>query len=113
MINKHSIYNWLFFPLLASLLAGSATSCINDPTMEEEDMSGKTTLSITVRGVTTTNGSSDEYIKTLRIIGFDETGTVVCNELHFGTDFDIENDALNITQTMEEAFQGGVCDFIS
>lgn len=111
MINKHSIYNWLFFPLLASLLAGSATSCINDPTMEEEDMSGKTTLSITVRGVTTTNGSSDEYIKTLRIIGFDETGTVVCNELHFGTDFDIENDALNITQTMEEAFQGGVCDF--
>ena len=111
MINKHSIYNWLFFPLLASLLAGSATSCINDPTMEEEDTSGKTTLSITVRGVTTTNGSSDEYIKTLRIIGFDETGTVVCNKLHPGTDFKIENDALNITQIMEEAFQGGVCDF--
>lgn len=111
MINKHSIYNWLFFPLLALLLAGSVASCINDPAMEEEDTSGKSTLSITVRGVTTTNGSSDEYIKTLRIIGFDETGTVVCNELHFGTDFDIENDALNITQTMEEAFQGGVCDF--
>ena len=112
MINKHSIYNWLFFPLLASLLAGSAASCINDPAMEE-DTSGKSTLSITVRGVTTNpeQDGYDEYIKTLRIIGFDEKGVVVCNEQHSTTVFRIENGVLNITQTMEDAFQGGVCDF--
>lgn len=112
MINKHSIYNWLFFPLLASLLAGSVASCINDPAMEE-DTSGKSTLSITVRGVTTNpeRDGYDEYIKTLRIIGFDEKGVVVCNQQHSSTDFLIENGVLNITQTMEDAFQGGVCDF--
>ena len=111
MINKHSIYNWLFFPLLALMLAGSAASCINDPVMEE-DTSGKSTLSITVRGVTTnpTDGY-DEYIETLRIIGFDEKGVVVCNKQHSSTDFSIENGVLNITQIMEDAFQGGVCDF--
>lgn len=77
MINKHSIYNWLFFPLLASLLAGSVASCINDPAMEE-DTSGKSTLSITVRGVTTNpeQDGYDEYIETLRIIVFDASGKV-------------------------------------
>lgn len=77
-------------------------------------MSGKSTLSITMRGITTTDpgssGSYDDYVKTLRIIGFDANGSVVCNELHDGTDFAIRNDALNITQTMD-TFQGGVCDF--
>lgn len=77
-------------------------------------MSGKSTLSITMRGITTTDpgpsGSYDDYVETLRIIGFDANGSVVCNELHDGTDFAIINDALNITQTMD-AFQGGVCDF--
>lgn len=111
MINKHSIYNWLFFPLLASLLAGSVASCINDPAMEE-DTSGKSTLSITVRGVTNNPVDGyDEYIQTLRIIGFDEKGVVVYNKQHSSTDFLIENGVLNITQPMEDAFQGGVCDF--
>ena len=87
MINKHSIYNWLFFPLLAFLLAGSVASCINDPAMEEEDMAGKTTLSVTVRGVSQ-EPSSDEYIKTLRIIVFDASG-MVCNQ--FYSENDIEN----------------------
>ena len=112
MINKHSIYNWLFFPLLASLLAGSVASCINDPAMEE-DTSGKSTLSIMVRGVTTNpeQDGYDEYIKTLRIIGFDEKDVVVYNKQHSSIDFSIENGVLNITQPMEDAFQGGVCDF--
>lgn len=114
MINKQSIYYWFFFPLLALLSAGSLTSCIYDSVLEETDMSGKSTLSITMRGITTTdpgsNGSYDDYVKTLRVIGFDANGSVVCNELHDGTDFAIINDALNITQTMD-AFQGGVCDF--
>lgn len=115
MINKQSIYYWFFFPLLALLSAGSLTSCIYDSVLEETDMSGKSTLSITMRGITTTdpgsNGSYDDYVKTLRVIGFDASGSVVCNELHEGTDFAIINDALNITQTMEDTFQGGVCDF--
>lgn len=120
MINKHSIYNWLFFPLLVSLLAGSAASCINDPAMEEEDTSGKSTLSIKVRGITTTdpgqNGSYDDYVKTLRVIGYDNTGTVVCNQKYSGTELGIvegtdPNTYIEITQTLEDAFQGGVCDF--
>lgn len=122
MINKHSIYNWLFFPLLAFLLAGSAASCINDPVMEE-DTSGKSTLSITVRGVTTDPADGyDEYIQTLRIIGFDASEKVVCNQLFDHDDqttdvpnFDIQGEGadakINITQTLEEAFQGGTCDF--
>lgn len=119
MINKHSIYYWLFFPLLASLLAGSATSCINDSTMEE-DTSGKSTLSIMVRGITTTDpgssGSYDDYVKTLRVIGYDNTGTVVCNQKYSGTELGAvegtyPNTYIEITQTLEDAFQGGVCDF--
>lgn len=119
---KQYIYHWLFFPLLASLLAGSATSCINDPTMEE-DTSGKSTLSITVRGVTTDPANGyDEYIQTLRIIGFDASENVVCNQLFDNdvTTTDIPNftiqgtgeeTKINITQTLKEAFQGGTCDF--
>ena len=87
MQNRHFIYSWMFFPLLAILLASGATSCINDPTMEEEDMAGKTTLSVTVRGVSQ-EPSSDEYIKTLRIIVFDASG-MVCNQ--FYSENDIEN----------------------
>ena len=79
-----------------------------------------------MRGITTTdpgsNGSYDDYVKTLRIIGFDANGSVVCNQLF---DYDestteipdfivqgIGEDAqINITQALEDAFQGGVCDF--
>lgn len=120
MINKHSIYNWLFFPLLVSLLAGSAASCINDPAMEE-DTSGKSTLSITVRGITitdpsTTGGSYEDYVKTLRVIGYDDAGTVICNEKYeadeLGEVKENEGDTyIEITQDLEDAFQGGVCDF--
>lgn len=120
MINKHSIYNWLFFPLLVSLLAGSAASCIKDSAIEEEDMSGKSTLSIKVRGITTTdpgqNGSYDDYVKTLRVIGYDNAENVVCNQKYSGTELGIvegrdPNTYIEIIQTLEDAFQGGVCDF--
>ena len=120
MINKHSIYNWLFFPLFVSLLAGSVASCINDPAMEEEDTSGKSTLSIMVRGITITDpgttGSYDDYVKTLRVIGYDNTGAVVCNQKYSGAELGTvegkdPNTYIEITQTLEDAFQGGVCDF--
>ena len=116
MINKHSIYNWLFFPLLVFLLAGGATSCSNDPAMEEEDMSGKSTLSIMVRGITITPGT-DDYVKTLRVIGYDNAENVVCNQKWNENDLQgklegTDDDAcIKITQTLREAFAGGVCDF--
>lgn len=115
MINKHSIYNWLFFPLLVFLLAGSVASCSNDPAMEEEDTSGKSTLSIMVRGITITPGT-DDYVETLRVIGYDNTGAVVCNQKYSGAELGtVEGTApdtyIKITQTLEDAFQGGVCDF--
>lgn len=75
-----------------------------------------------MRGITTTdpgsNGSYDDYVKTLRVIGYDNTGDVVCNQLFDYVDnngipnFEVtESDEVNITQTLEDAFQGGVCDF--
>lgn len=117
MINKHSIYNWLFFPLLAILLAGSATSCINDPVMEE-DTSGKSTLSITVRGVTNdpTQDGYDEYIQTLRIIVFDASG-LICNKFYSHDDIakwkvkgSSPNTYYDITQELQN-FSGGNCRF--
>ncbi|MCD7815185.1 MAG: fimbrial protein [Bacteroides sp.] len=118
MINKHSIYNWLFFPLLVFLLAGSATSCSNDPAMEEEKTSGKTTLSITVRGVTQEpeKDGYDEYIKTLRLIVFDASG-LVCNEFYNQeaiSEWTVMGDGANtyydITQELQN-FSGGNCRF--
>ena len=118
MINKHSIYNWLFFPLFVSLLAGSVASCINDPAMEEEKTSGKTTLSITVRGVTQEpeKDGYDEYIKTLRLIVFDASG-LVCNEFYNQeaiSEWTVMGDGANtyydITQELQN-FSGGNCRF--
>lgn len=118
MINKHSIYNWLFFPLLAFLLAGSVASCINDPAMEE-DTSGKSTLSIMVRGVTTNpeQDGYDEYIETLRIIVFDASGKVY-NQFYSKNDIDEKWDIITsetdtyykITQELAN-FSGGSSRF--
>lgn len=114
------IYQGMLFPLLAFLLAGSVTGCSNDPTMEE-DMSGKSTLSIMVRGITITDpgtsGSYDDYVKTLRIIGYDNAGNVVCNQKWEESDLQNklegtgDNACIKITQTLREAFAGGVCQF--
>ena len=84
--------------------------------MEEEDTSGKSTLSITVRGVTTTaptDGDYDEYIKTLRVIGYDADGKVVCNQMHQGAELSLVTgkDEIQIKQLLEESFQGGTCTF--
>ena len=119
MINKQSIYYWFFFPLLALLSAGSLTSCIYDSVLEETDMSGKSTLSITMRGITTTdpgsNGSYDDYVKTLRVIGYDNAGNVVCNQKWNGSELTVtgteSNTEITLTQQLEEAFTGGTCEF--
>ena len=73
-----------------------------------------------MRGITTTdpgsNGSYDDYVKTLRVIGYDNTGAVVCNQKYSGADLgNVEGTApdtyIKFTQILEDAFQGGVCDF--
>lgn len=79
---KYHIYNYLLFLSLVVLFAGSMVGCSNDPVMKEETTSGKTMLSITVRGITITkptDGNYDDYIETLRIIGYDDAGNAVCN----------------------------------
>lgn len=110
---KQYIYHWLFFPLLASLLAGSATSCINDPTMEEEEATyGKTSLVVTVRTITTDPDEAttyyDEYVKTLRIIGFDASGNLVCNGFYDQLEQVTNAASIEITQELQN-FQGGTC----
>ncbi|MCF2599450.1 hypothetical protein I6E10_12120 [Phocaeicola barnesiae] len=119
MIKKYSIYNWLFYPLLTILLIGGIYGCSNEQAMEEGNISGKSTLSIMVRGITTaepsTGGSYEDYVKTLRVIGYDDAGTVICNEKYeadeLGEVKENEGDTYEITQDLEDAFQGGVCDF--
>lgn len=79
---KYHIYNYLLFLSLVVLFAGSMVGCSNDPVMKEETTSGKTMLSIMVRGITITepiDGNYDDYIETLRIIGYDDAGNAVCN----------------------------------
>ena len=76
---KQYIYHWLFFPLLTILLAGSATSCINDPVMEEEDdNTGHTYLTITTRGINVEdNRDFENYVGKLRVMAFDSQGKIV------------------------------------
>lgn len=115
MINIHSIYKLLFLPLLIVLMLG-ITGCSNDSVEEENtDSLPKSRIVLTVRGVTTSpaEGNYDEYIETLRIIGFDKNQTVVCNSRYSGTDLTLtaSKDAIVVTEELEEAFQGGTCDF--
>lgn len=112
MINKQSIYYWFFFPLLALLSVGSLTSCIYDSVLEEEATYGKTSLVVTVRSITTNSDNAttyyDEYVKTLRIIGFDESGNLVCNGFYDQLDQVTNAASIEITQELQN-FQGGTC----
>lgn len=109
---KQYIYHWLFFPLLVLLLAGGATSCSNDSSMEEEATYGKTSLVVTVRSITTASDNAttyyDEYVKTLRIIGFDASGNLVCNGFYDQLKQVTNAASIEITQELQN-FQGGTC----
>lgn len=109
---KQYIYHWLFFPLLVLLLASGVASCSNDPAMEEEATYGKTSLVVTVRSITTTPDNAttyyDEYVKTLRIIGFDASGNLVCNGFYDQLDQVTNAASIEITQELQN-FQGGTC----
>jgi len=76
---KQYIYHWLFFPLLAILLASGVASCSNESVMEEEDNNtGHTYLTITTRGINVTEDSDFEnYVGKLRVMAFDSQGNIV------------------------------------
>lgn len=110
---KQYIYHWLFFPLLAILLASGTTGCSNESVMEEEEATyGKTSLVVTVRSITTTPDNAttyyDEYVKTLRIIGFDASGNLVCNGFYNQLEQVTNAASIKITQELQN-FQGGTC----
>ena len=109
---KQYIYHWLFFPLLAILLASGVASCSNESVMEEEATYGKTSLVVTVRSITTTPDNAttyyDEYVKTLRIIGFDASGNLVCNGFYDQLEQVTHDTSIEITQELQN-FQGGTC----
>lgn len=110
---KQYIYHWLFFPLLAILLASGTTGCSNESVMEEEETTyGKTSLVVTVRSITTASDDAttyyDEYVKTLRIIGFDASGNLVCNGFYDQLKQVTNVASIEITQELQN-FQGGTC----
>lgn len=110
---KQYIYHWLFFPLLVLLLASGTTGCSNESVMEEEEaIYGKTSLVVTVRSITTNLIDNttyyDEYVKTLRIIGFDVSGNLVCNGFYNQLTQVTNVASIEITQELQN-FQGGTC----
>lgn len=111
---KQYIYHWLFFPLLAILLASGTTGCSNESVMEEEETTyGKTSLVVTVRSITTNPNDNttyyyDEYVKTLRIIGFDASDNLVCNGFFNSLEQVTHDTSIEITQELQN-FQGGTC----
>lgn len=119
---KYHIYNYLLFLSFVVLFAGSMVGCSNDPVMNEETTSGKTMLSITVRGITITeptDGNYDDYIETLRVIGYDDAGNTVCNTKY--NDLPNNSNVQEINQNEErfyqisnlelQGFAGGRCHF--
>lgn len=119
---KYHIYNYLLFLSFVVLFAGSMVGCSNDPVMKEETTSGKTMLSITVRGITITqptDGNYDDYIKTLRIIGYDDAGNTVCNTKYndLSENSNVAQIELNgetfykISNLELQGFAGGRCHF--
>lgn len=110
---KQHIYHWLFFLLPALMLAGSTISCSNDSVIEEKEIiNGKTSLVVTVRSITTDSQGStdyyDEYVKTLRIIGFDTSGNIICNGFYDNLEQVTNKESISITQELNK-FQGGTC----
>lgn len=109
---KQYIYHWLFFPLLAILLAGIAISCINDPVMEEEDdNTGHTYLTITTRGINVTENSDFEnYVGELRVMAFDSQGKIVSG-VNFTiddlSDYEVQGSGDDTYITVETEILGG------
>ena len=110
---KQYIYHWLFFPLLALLLAGGATSCSNDSAMEEEDNNtGHTYLTITTRGINVTDDRDFEnYVGKLRVMAFDSQGNIVSG-VNFTRDnlsqYTVQGEGDDTYITVEKEILGGI-----
>lgn len=110
---KQYIYHWLFFPLLAILLASGTTGCSNESSMEEEDNNtSHTYLTITTRGINVTNKDDfEDYVGKLRVMAFDSQGKIVS-----GVNFTIDDLTKYILQeegddtyiTVEKEILGGI-----
>lgn len=109
---KLYIYHWLFFPLLAIMLASGATSCSNDPAMEKEDNdTGHTYLTITTRGINVADNTDFEnYVGKLRVMAFDSQGKIVSG-VNFTiddlSDYEVQGSGDDTYITVETEILGG------
>lgn len=116
IIDKRSMYIWAFILSFAWLMVGGMSGCSNDSINEEVVINTSTTsLVLTVHGVTVTETTSDEYIASLRVIGFDNRGNIICNKRYNATDLIVKGTSpdtyIEVTQELEGVLQGGSCDF--
>ena len=86
---------------------------------EAGDVTSRASLAVDVQGVSTTvptDGNYDTYIETLRVIGFDASGNVLCNKRYAnnsvgGNGLTVTDGQFQLTQPLDGAFQGGTCRF--
>lgn len=110
---KQYIYHWLFFPLLAILLASGTTGCSNESVMEEEDNNtGHTYLTITTRGINVEDKTDFEnYVGKLRVMAFDSQGQIVSG-VNFTIDdlsgYTVQREGEDSYITVEKEILGGI-----
>lgn len=89
---ENKIYRRLLAPVLACLVLALA-GCSQDATEEEAPSSptGDTYLTIVTRGINTTDDTQyEDYVKTLRVIIFDDAGNSIANLFLQNTDDDTD-----------------------
>lgn len=119
-MTDRNLYRYLFLSLLTGLLMFSTTGCSDSiPVQEAGDVTSRASLAVDVQGVSTTvptDGNYDTYIETLRGIGFDASGNVLCNKRYAnnsvgGNGLTVTDGQFQLTQPLNGAFQGGNCRF--
>ena len=119
-MTDRNLYRYLLLSLLTGLLMFSTTGCSDSiPVQEAGDVTSRASLAVDVQGVSTTvptDGNYDTYIETLRVIGFDASGNVLCNKRYAnnsvgGNGLTVTDGQFQLTQPLDGAFQGGTCRF--
>ena len=123
MMNK-KIYNWLLLPVWLCLLAGMA-GCSSEVVEDEGSLpspDGGTYLNITARGVvidTPANADDfEDYIQSIRVIGFNANNAIICNTLFKAEESgntkqwtSADDDKITISNLLEEDTAVGTCTF--
>lgn len=118
-MTNSNLYRYLIFSLLTGLLL-STTGCSDGvPAQETGNMASRASLAVDVLGVSTTvpaDGNYDSYIETLRVIGFDAAGNLLCNKRYAnysidGNGMSVTDGQLQLTQPLDGTFEGGTCRF--